>query len=89
MRPTTKRRKDVANCAQEEGELITTSAAELVGNWSWTVWLLIPLTLALALLTALVLGPLGEPTEVERREGGVTRFLARRDTTTDPTKEAT
>ena len=28
--------------------MITTSAAELVGNWSWTVWLLIPLALALA-----------------------------------------
>jgi hypothetical protein len=87
MRATGERRKDGANRVDEEGELITTSAAELVGNWSWTVWLLIPVTLALALLTSLVLGPLGEPTEVERREGGVTRFLARRDPT-DPSKEA-
>ena len=54
---------------------------DLVGNWSWPVWLLIPLALGLALLTALALGPLGEPTDVERREGGVTRFLARRDST--------
>jgi hypothetical protein len=67
--------------------LITTSAAELVGNWSWTVWLLIPLALGLALLTAIVLGPRGEPTEVERREGGVTRYLARRGADTDTTKE--
>ena len=67
--------------------MITTSAAELVGNWSWTVWLLIPLALVLGLLTAIVLGPLGEPTEAERREGGVTRFLARRGTAKDTTKE--
>ena len=87
MQATAERRKDVANRAHEEGELITTSAAELVGNWSWTVWLLIPVALVFAFLTALVLGPRGEPTEVERREGGVTRFLARRDTT-DSTKEA-
>ena len=57
------------------------NAGDLAGNWSWTVWLLIPVALGLALLTALVLGPLGEPSEAERREGGVTRFLSRRDTT--------
>jgi hypothetical protein len=68
--------------------LITTTAADLVGNWDWTVWLLIPVTAVFAVLTALILGPLGEPTEADRREGGVTRFLARRDTTTATTKEA-
>ena len=67
--------------------MITTSAAELVGNWSWTVWLLIPVALALAVLTAIVLGPRGEPTDVEHREGGVTRYLARRSAAPDSTKE--
>jgi hypothetical protein len=68
--------------------LITANAGDLVGNWSWTVWLLIPLALALAFLTALALGPMGEPRAEERRTGGVTRFLARRGTTTESSKEA-
>ena len=68
--------------------MITANAGDLVGNWSWTVWLLIPLALALALLTALALGPLAEPTADDRRAGGVTRFLARRGTTTESSKEA-
>lgn len=49
---------------------------ELAGNWSWTVWLLIPL----ALVTALVLGPAGDPPGRPRREGGVARSLGRRST---------
>ena len=52
-------------------------AGDLVGNWSWSVWLLIPLVLALALLTAVVLGPGGEPTRSRGQAGGVSRFLAR------------
>jgi hypothetical protein len=43
------------------------ASADLAGDWSWTVWLLIPLVLLLALVTALVVGPLGEP---PRRSGG-------------------
>ena len=34
---------------------------DLTGNWSWTVWLLIPLVLVLAYVTARVVGPHGEP----------------------------
>ena len=37
------------------------AAGDLVGNWSWTVWLLVPLVIVAALVTALVLGPLGDP----------------------------
>jgi hypothetical protein len=68
--------------------MITANVGDLVGNWSWTVWLLIPVALGLALITALALGPLGEPTAEQRRVGGVTRHLARRGTTTDTSKEA-
>ena len=52
-------------------------ASELVGNWSWTVWLLIPLALGLALVTAIALGSRGEPSPAERRTRGVDRHLAR------------
>ena len=54
------------------------AAGDLVGNWSWTVWLLIPLVIVLALVTALVLGPLGEPSPEDDGERGVSRFLAQR-----------
>jgi hypothetical protein len=53
---------------------------DLVGNLPFAVYLLIPLALALALLTALVLGPRGAPDPRERRVGGVTRALSRRGT---------
>jgi hypothetical protein len=61
-------------------QMVTTlvaAAGDLVGDWSWTVWLLIPLVLVLALVTALVVGPLGEP---PRRAGGrgVSASLERR-----------
>ena len=52
---------------------INTLAAEgeLAGGWSWTVWLLIPAALALAYVTARVLGPDGDPppTREARRTG--------------------
>ena len=51
---------------------------DLSGNLPPAVYLLIPLALGLALLTALVLGPLGEPAASARRAGGVTRALERR-----------
>ncbi len=56
---------------------LVAAAGDLVGDWSWTVWLLIPLVLVLAVVTALVVGPLGEP---PRRTGGrgVSNYLARR-----------
>ena len=58
------------------------AAGDLTGNWSWTVWLLIPLVLLLALVTALVLGSADEPTRSARSSGGVSRYLDR-NTTTD------
>ena len=54
---------------------------DLVGNLPGVVYLLIPLVLALAFLTALILGPLGEPEASARRSGGVTRALGRRGST--------
>ncbi len=55
-------------------------AGDLVGNLPVVVYLLIPLALALALLTSLALGSLAEPRAAGRRIGGVTRAL-HRDTT--------
>jgi hypothetical protein len=51
---------------------------DLVGNLPTVVYLLIPLVLALALVTAYVLGPRGEPGPTVRRAGGVSRMLGRR-----------
>jgi len=59
---------------------------DLVGNQSAGVYLLIPLVLALALLTSLALGSLAEPRTSGRRVGGVTRAL-RRDTSAPPTPD--
>jgi hypothetical protein len=58
---------------------LVAAAGDLVGDWSWTVWLLIPLVLVLAVVTALVVGPLGEP---RPRAGGrgVSSYLERRAT---------
>jgi hypothetical protein len=50
---------------------------DLVGNQSVGVYLLIPLVLAVALLTSLALGSLAEPRTSGRRVGGVTRALRR------------
>ena len=51
---------------------------DLVGNFPFVVFLLIPLALGLALLTAIALGALGEPDPSEHRAGGVSRALGRR-----------
>jgi hypothetical protein len=75
------------------------AVGDLVGNWSWTVWLLIPLVVGFALLTALSLGP-EEPAASESGgvERGVSRFLASRtdaaptqpgDATTSDTTDTT
>jgi hypothetical protein len=55
--------------------IVAAAAGDLVGNWSWTVWLLIPLILGLAVITSLTLGSLGEPERASARRGGVSRFL--------------
>ena len=54
-----------------------TGDGDLVGNWSWTVWLLIPVAVLLAVVTARALGggDDGEPTP--QRGGGVSRYLER------------
>jgi membrane protein implicated in regulation of membrane protease activity len=57
---------------------VTAASNDLVGNWSWTVWLLIPLALILAFVTARCVGPLGEPPRHHSGERGVSRHLARR-----------
>jgi hypothetical protein len=54
-----------------------TSDSNLVGNWSWSVWLLIPLAVVLAVLTALALGGSGEDEPAPPRGGGVSRYLDR------------
>ncbi|MGI9053558.1 MAG: hypothetical protein ACR2HQ_13090 [Ilumatobacteraceae bacterium] len=57
-----------------------TSGVDLAGGWSWTVWLLIPVVLVLAILTARSLGATDDPHEAgARTTGGVSRFLARSD----------
>ncbi len=57
---------------------VTAAAGDLTGNWSWTVWLLIPLVLILAFVTARCVGPLGEPPRQHSGERGVSNYLARR-----------
>ena len=52
-------------------------ASDLVGNWSWTVWLLVPLAVLVALVTAVALGPGSDPPPTASRTRGVGRHLAR------------
>jgi len=56
---------------------------ELAGNLPLTVYLLIPLALLFALVTAIVLGPLGEPPARAQRSGRVSRKLSERDASGD------
>ena len=67
--------------------IVAAAAGDLVGNWSWTVWLLIPLLLGLAVITSLTLGSLGEPERTTASRGGVSRFLAQ-STDSDQDKDA-
>ena len=57
------------------------ATGDLVGDWSWTVWLLIPLVLVLAYITALCLGPMGEPPRSHSSARGVSRHLAKQGQT--------
>jgi len=61
-------------------------AADLVGEWSWTVWLLIPLVLALAFVTAMTLGSSGEPRRAAGGSRGVSAHLARSESSNDSSK---
>jgi hypothetical protein len=60
--------------------MVATLAAEgdLAGGWSWTVWLLVPLVLVLAYVTARVVGPDGDPPPTSSASRGVSQHLARR-----------
>jgi hypothetical protein len=51
---------------------------DLTGGWSWTVWLLIPVALVLAYVTARVVGPDGDPPPSSSTGRGVSEHLARR-----------
>jgi hypothetical protein len=61
--------------AQDSGD---SPIGDLTGNWPWTVWLLIPLALVLALITAFALGATAEPEETSRRRS-VSQALDRRE----------
>lgn len=52
---------------------------DLTGNFSPITYLLIPLALILAFLTAVALGPRGDPGASTHREGGLQRALTGRD----------
>ena len=69
-----------------ERMIATALAAEgdLTGGWSWTVWLLIPVVLVLAYVTARVVGPDGDPPPTASSGRGVTEHLARREAQEDP-----
>jgi hypothetical protein len=53
------------------------AAGDLTGNWSWTVWLLIPVVLVLAYITARVVGPDGDPPRRRASRHGVSQYLDR------------
>jgi hypothetical protein len=67
-----------AHAQSEQGD--PSKVGDLVGNLPLAVYLLIPLALALALLTAVALGPSGERDVNAQRAGGVSRALSRRET---------
>lgn len=48
---------------------------DLTGNWSWTMWLLIPLALLLAFVTARCAGPTGDPPRSTTSSRGVSAYL--------------
>jgi hypothetical protein len=56
---------------------------DLTGNLSAVTYLLIPLALVLAFITALALGPSGEPGAASHRAGGLERALSGRDAPSD------
>jgi hypothetical protein len=58
---------------------------DLTGNLPWGVYLLIPLAIALAVITSLALGSGAEPRVAPPRTAGVTRALrGEPDTSRDP-----
>ncbi|MGH9026414.1 MAG: hypothetical protein ACRDWD_09925 [Acidimicrobiia bacterium] len=69
--------------AQDEGD--PSKVGDLTGNLPLAVYLLIPLALVLALLTAVALGPRGDPAASLRRTGGVARVLTEREDSAEKT----
>jgi len=55
--------------------MVLAAPGDLSGNWSWTVWLLIPLALVLAYVTARCVGPGGDPPPTTRSSRGVSHYL--------------
>lgn len=61
-----------------EGSIAALAATgDLTGNWSWTVWLLIPTVLLLAYVTARCVGSDGDPPRSRARTHGVSDYLDR------------
>ena len=61
-----------------EGSFSSLAAAgDLTGNWSWTVWLLIPVVLLLAYITARCVGRDGDPPRGHASRHGVSQYLDR------------
>jgi hypothetical protein len=57
---------------------------DLTGNLPVAVYLLIPLALLLAFLTAVLLGAKGDPAKSVRRAGGISRALSRAESSEHP-----
>jgi hypothetical protein len=68
----------ITSAAAQSGD--SSKSGDLSGNLPATIYLLIPLAIGLALLTAVALGDRGEPEGGGRRAGGVSRALGRRST---------
>ena len=47
--------------AERAMAMVLAAPVDLTGDWSWTVWLLIPLVLVLAYVTARCVGPERRP----------------------------
>jgi hypothetical protein len=56
----------------------SSKSGDVAGNLPFSIYLLIPLALVLAFVTAIALGERGEPEAEERRAGGISRALGRR-----------
>jgi hypothetical protein len=72
----------VAPAAAQDGD--PSKVGDLTGNLPLAVYLLIPLALVLAVLTAVALGPRGDPATSVRRSGGVARALAEGEDSASP-----
>jgi hypothetical protein len=65
-----------AGAAYAQGD--SSKSGDVAGNLPFAIYLLIPLALVVAFVTAVALGERGEPEPGEQRAGGLTRALGRR-----------